>query len=111
MVGFAQVTRGAGMIRLALAAALVCAGLSPEPAFAQAEEPAPKPDSTIVVTGEMPSHAEVTRQARAITQPTGIRYAPLPRFEGDRLCPGVIGLKTDFAALVVDRLRANAERF
>jgi hypothetical protein len=99
------------MIRRALAAALVCAGLPPAPAFAQPEDPAPEPNSTIVVTGEEPTREEVTRQAREITQSTALRYAPLPRFEGDRLCPGVIGLKADFASLVVDRLRANAERF
>jgi hypothetical protein len=101
------------VVRLALCAALACAALLPAPALAQAEEPAPgpAPDSTIVVTGEVATHSEVTRQARQVTQPTGIRYAPLPRFEGDRLCPGVIGLKADFAALVVDRIRANAERF
>jgi len=101
------------MIRFALRVALVCAVLLPAPALAQAEDPAPgtEPDPTIVVTGETPTRSEVTRQARQITQPTGIRYAPLPRFEGDRLCPGVVGLKADFAGLVVDRIRANAERF
>ncbi|HEU4652206.1 MAG TPA: hypothetical protein VFS49_12405, partial [Croceibacterium sp.] len=87
--------------------------LSPAAALAQAGQPSPEaePGSTIVVTGDRPTQSEVTRQAREITQPTGIRYAPLPRFEGDRLCPGVIGLKTDFASLVVERIRANATRF
>ena len=98
------------MRRRARCLALACAALAPACAFAQATDPQPA-DSTIVVTGEQPTHSEVTRQAREITQPTGIRYAPLPRFEGDRLCPGVIGLKADFASLVVDRIRANAERF
>ena len=68
----------------------------------------------IVVTGqapEPPTAAEVTRQARAVTAATAIRYAPLPRFEGDRLCPGIFGLKPEYAALMVDRIRANAERF
>lgn len=94
----------------ALPVGLALAVLWPALALAQADEP----DSSIIVTGEIPeapTQQEVTRQARQITQPTGIRYAPLPRFEGDRLCPGVIGLKADFAALVVDRIRANAERF
>jgi len=83
------------------------------PALAQSEgEPRDAGnDRSIVVTAELPTWTEVTRQARAITAPTGIRYLPLPRFEGDRLCPGVIGLKADYAALVVDRIRANAERF
>ena len=101
------------MFRLALHAAAACAILVPAPVLAQAEDPASseEPDTSIVVTGELPSHLEVTRQAREITVPTGIRYLPLPRFEGDRLCPGVIGLKDDYAALVIDRIRANAERF
>jgi hypothetical protein len=101
------------MHRLTWRAALLCVALLPAPLLAQVERPAPgnEPDSTIVVTGEQPTHSEVTRQAREITQPTGIRYAPLPRFEGDRLCPGVIGLKGEFASLMVDRIRANAERF
>jgi hypothetical protein len=102
------------MTRVALLAGLACAALLPVPAVAQAEDPAPgaEADPSIVVTDERPAaptHREVTRQAREITEPTGIRHAPLPRFEGDRLCPGVIGLKGDFAALIVDRIRAHAE--
>jgi hypothetical protein len=92
------------------AAVLACAALAPAPSFAQVAEAAREADSSIVVTGELPKRSEITRQARAITAPTGLRYAPLPRFEGDRLCPGVLGLKGDFAALVVDRIRWNAER-
>jgi hypothetical protein len=101
------------MVRFALCGALACAALLPAPARAQAEEPAQRtePGSTIVVTGETPTRAEVTRQAREITRSTALRHVPLPRFEGDRLCPGVIGLKADFASLVIDRVRANAERF
>lgn len=100
------------MVRFALGAALACMMLAPAAVLGQASEPSGiEADTTIVVTGEQPTHSEVTRQAREITQPTGIRYAPLPRFEGDRLCPGVIGLKADFASLVVDRIRANAEQF
>jgi hypothetical protein len=71
--------------------------------------------SDIVVTGQAPeappTHREVTRQARDITASTGILHAPLPRFEGDRLCPGVFGLKAAYASLLIDRIRANAERF
>lgn len=105
------------MVRIALPAALACASLLPTPAFAQAEEPpaVEEPqgptDNTIIVRGVETTHEEVARQARDITQTTALRHAPLPRFEGDRLCPGVIGLKRDFASLMVDRLRANAQRF
>lgn len=101
------------MIRVALRIALASAVLTPATVLAQADEPArgAEAGSTIVVTGEQPTHSEVTRQAREITQSTALLHAPLPRFEGDRLCPGVIGLKPDFASLAIDRLRANAERF
>jgi hypothetical protein len=101
------------MVRACLLAGLACAALRPAPVFAQADDPAAGAEtgSTIVVTGEQPTWTEVTRQAREITQPTGIRYAPLPRFEGDRLCPGVLGLKHEHAARVIDRIRWNAERF
>lgn len=100
------------MLRIALLVCLVCAALAPLPVLAQDDRPPQEdPDPGIVVIGELPTRDEVTRQAREVTQSNGFRYAPLPRFEGDRLCPGVIGLKADFAGLVVDRLRANAERF
>ena len=101
------------MDRLALRSVLACALSLPGPALAQAgsAEAEAKSDSIIIVDGKQTTHSEVSRQAREITQPTGIRYAPLPRFEGDRLCPGVIGLKADFASLMIDRVRANAERF
>jgi hypothetical protein len=101
------------MLRIALLACLACAALAPSPVLAQIERPPndPDPDPGIVVIGELPTRDEVTRQAREVTQSSGLRNAPLPRFEGDRLCPGVIGLKADFAGLMVDRLRANAERF
>ncbi len=99
------------MTGLALRAAAACAALLPAAALAQDEAPPAEADSTIVVTGETPSEQEVTRQAREITQSTSIRHAPLPRFQGDRLCPGIIGLKAEFASLVIDRIRANAGRF
>lgn len=97
------------MRRTVLLAGFALSAIACAPAYGQQD--APDADSTIVVTGEQPSWSEVTRQARDITQPSGIRHAPLPRFEGDRLCPGVLGLKQDHAMLVVDRIRWNAERF
>ena len=101
------------MFRFALRAVLSSAVLMPAAALAQAEDPssAAESNSTIIVNGKELTRDEVARQAREVTQTTQLRHAPLPRFEGDRLCPGVIGLKGDFASLVVDRLRANAERF
>jgi hypothetical protein len=66
----------------------------------------------IVVTGQAadpPARSEVSRQARAITRPGNVHDLPLARFE-DRLCPGVLGLKTDYALMVVDRIREHAGR-
>src|SRR6187549_849554 len=101
------------MHRTAIVAGLCCTLIVPSPAVAQSESEQLEEvaGADIVVTGELPTWSEVTRQARDITVTTGLRYMPLPRFEGDRLCPGVIGLKGDYAALMVGRLRANAERF
>ncbi len=67
---------------------------------------------TIVVTEdrEAPTSGEVNRQARDISDVTNNLYdRPLARIE-DRLCPGVIGLRTEAAQLMVDRIRWNAER-
>jgi hypothetical protein len=60
-------------------------------------------------TGEPPTQTEVTRQARAVTVPGAIRHSALPRFEGDRLCPGISGLRAEDAALMIDRIRVTAE--
>lgn len=96
-------SRLAASILAALAGALALA----VPASAQ-EDAA----DDIVVTGRVeapPTTTEVTRQARAITAPTALRHLPLPRFE-DRLCPGIFGMKPDYASLMIGRIRANAER-
>jgi hypothetical protein len=82
--------------------------------FAQpsGEGAVPEAGADIVVTGragDPPTQAEITRQARSITVPGAIRHEPLPRFEGDRLCPGISGLRLEDAALMVDRIRATAE--
>jgi hypothetical protein len=55
------------------------------------------------------SRAEVHRQARAITDADDQREVPLARFE-DALCPGVMGLRTDAAMLMIDRIRDNAHQ-
>ncbi len=74
------------------------------------EEPAEASDDDIIVTGERPTHREVSRQARDVTDiGSDIRDRPLARIE-DRLCPGVIGLKRYAAELMIDRIRWNAER-
>lgn len=82
------------------------------PAWAQADQPARSRDN-IVVTGraeqEEPTKRDVTRQARDITAPGDLRHSALPRFE-DRLCPGIMGLRTESASLMIDRIRDTAAR-
>ena len=98
--------------RTIVCAALIGASAFAVPAFAQ-EIPGASGRGPIVVTEdrdrEAPTKRDVTRQARAITEPGNLRHAALPRFE-DRLCPGVIGLKTDAASLMIDRIRDTAEQ-
>ena len=99
-------------LRAGLVAVLAGALLAAAPAGAQQAGPpqAAPADDDIVVTGERPTHGEVSRQARDITDiGSDIRDRPLARIE-DRLCPGVLGLKRDGAELVIDRIRWNAER-
>jgi len=99
-------------MRLAVVFA-IAGSLTASPCMAQAENDASAQDSgDIVVTGraDEPSQTEVTRQARAVTEPTELRHSALPRFEGDRLCPGVAGLKADDAGLMIDRIRNSAEQ-
>jgi hypothetical protein len=77
-----------------------------------AAQPVPDSDPDILVTGERepPTDGEVVEQARNISIIGSPLDNPLPRFE-DRLCPGVLGLKSDAAAYVIDRIRYNAEQF
>lgn len=93
------------------AAVLGTLGLA-APALAQQAEDSSRRGSIVVTEDrerEAPTQREVTRQARAITAKSNLRHAALPRFE-DRLCPGVIGLKTESAALMIDRIRDTAEQ-
>src|SRR5688572_28830181 len=74
-----------------------------------AAQPAPDPD--IVVTGERepPTERQITEQARNISIIGDPLDNPLPRFE-DWICPGVLGLKEDAAAYIIERIRYNAEQ-
>jgi len=64
----------------------------------------------ILVTGKIRKvdPEKVTREARAVSRETDVWYEPLARFEG-YACPGVIGLKQDYAEAFVGRLRQIAE--
>lgn len=75
-----------------------------------AAQPAPEPN--IFVTGERepPKWREITEQARNVSIIGNPLDNPLPRFEG-WVCPGVVGLKEEGAAYVIQRLRFNAEQY
>ena len=99
-------------VRSLLAIGALCVAL---PAASQDESPA-DPATTgpdIVVTGDLepPTQGEVAEQAEDLSR-VG-RYQiydeALPRFEAP-LCPGVFGLRDDYAAEMTDRIRANAAR-
>jgi len=81
------------------------------PAHAQERPNLSREERDIVVTGRAEQEhggREVARQARAVTRPQNMYDGPLARFE-DRLCPGILGLKPEYAALMIDRIRHNAE--
>jgi hypothetical protein len=67
----------------------------------------------IIVTGdpEPPSKEEVYDQARQLSRVGRFRLdeESLPRFETP-VCPGIYGLRTEAAELMIDRLRDNATR-
>jgi hypothetical protein len=87
-----------------------CGAQSTAPSGAQAAPPTT--ETTIVVTGEAPgpvSSSEVYDQALEVTRidPRQTYMQALPRFEMP-LCPGVFGLRGDYAQEMVARIRANA---
>lgn len=65
----------------------------------------------IVVTGDRdpPTESQLAEQARNVSIIGSPLDNPLPRFEG-WLCPGVLGLKEEGAAFVIQRIRHNAEQ-
>ena len=65
-------------------------------------------DDQIIVTGRAmeASRSEVHRQARDIAISGNVYDVPLARFEMP-LCPGIAGLTTELASLMVDRIRDN----
>ena len=97
-----------------LAASSAILAALPVAAQEDAAREAENRENTIVVTGEAPaspSRAEMAEQAQEVSR-VG-RYQlyeeALPRFEAP-LCPAVFGLREDYAAAIVARIRANAER-
>jgi hypothetical protein len=86
--------------------------LAPASLAAQSDAKAGSKDdnSSIVVTGKIKKvdPENVTREARSVSRETDVWHEPLARFEG-YACPGVIGLKQDYAEAFVGRLRQIAE--
>lgn len=103
------------LLRTGVLGLLACASLLAIPVQAQDTSSAAREEGQgddIVVTGraEQPTHSEVSRQAREITETRGdLLHSPLARIE-DRLCPGIIGMKPEYASLMIDRIRWNGER-
>lgn len=99
--------------RRATVALLLVAGLVSGPAVAQQQsQPQRGRTDNIVVTGRAeekppPTHDEISRQARKITQGSDFRHSPLARWEG-ALCPGILGMVPEYAGLMIDRIRDAA---
>jgi hypothetical protein len=86
---------------------LAPAALSAQDAAAP-EAPSDKADIVVTGKGQPLDPQVVTRQAREVTRETDLRDEPLPRFDG-LACPGVIGLTTDYAEMIVARVRMIAQ--
>lgn len=86
--------------------------LAPACLAAQSNAPTGNKDdnSSILVTGKIKKvdPEKVTREARSVSRETDVWYEPLARF-GGYACPGVIGLKQDYAEAFVGRLRQIAD--
>ena len=79
------------------------------PGALAAQDSEPKADIVVTGKGQSLDPTVVTRQAREVTRETDLRDEPLPRFDG-LACPGVIGLTTEYAEIVVGRIRMIAEQ-
>jgi len=81
--------------------------LVPNPVAAQ-DASEDKPAIVVTGKGQPLDPTIVTRQAREVTRETDLSYEPLPRFDGFA-CPGVIGLSTEYAEMLVGRIRMIAD--
>jgi hypothetical protein len=83
------------------------------PALAQSApaDGANSSDSDIVVTGRTkpPTRGEIFEQAQGLSRASRKYDENLARFQMP-LCPGVIGFKSEYAAMMIDRIRDNAAR-
>jgi hypothetical protein len=88
--------------------ACVLVSLALAPPLAAQSGPAPSIDVVVTAPGKVDS-GQVQRQARALTRMDDFHHEPLAQFQ-DPVCPGVMGLPVEFATLMVDRIRYDAER-
>jgi hypothetical protein len=92
------------------AAAPVCAQSAPPPAASASGQPS---DNEIVVTGrtDKPTDKQVFDEARGVTRigPYETYVVALPRF-WEPVCPGVAGLRPDYAEAMIARMRENIAR-
>jgi hypothetical protein len=84
--------------------------LSPLAVAQQAPPPANIPNIIVRAERQPPTEREIDDQARNISIIGSPLDNPLPRFE-DRVCPGVLGMKDEDAAFIIQRIRFNAEQF
>lgn len=83
------------------------------PAFAGDDTPKNASGDDIVVTGQREKEVPpsvVSKQAREVSRLVSFYHEPLARID-DRVCPGVIGLKREFAEMMVGMIRQRAEMF
>lgn len=93
------------MVRLALPVMALIASI------AQAQTPsAPPPCNAddIVVTGTRDTPRKIEQTAWAMTPHRDLYHEPLAQFQM-AVCPGVVGMPPEFAAMMVARIRAVAE--
>ena len=80
---------------------------------AQTAPPVPSPPAGIVVNGKVqtPGGNDVFNEARGISRlgPHEAYVVALPRFWSP-VCPGVFGLRADYAEAMIDRMRDNVSR-
>ena len=74
----------------------------------QIDDTPPRSDD-IVVTATKLMPREIEQAARAVTPPGNLYREPLAQFQAP-VCPGVIGMPDDFAAVMVARIRLVAQR-
>lgn len=78
------------------------------PAFESTQSSSP---DEIVVTGKLrhQSRSEIHQQARDISVVGNVYHTPIARMEA-RLCPGIVGLRTNDAVQMIDRIRYQGEQ-